>query len=196
MRRITKRLSGLGRTQYIVFGAAGALVLFVVVILVVATLRGSGSTRIGLTVHSDLGILDVSRGMAPNIEVTDLNGVPVSLSAMRGKVVMVEFWSSWCVECQREAPVIADAYAKWRDKGVEFIGIAIWDNEQSTRSFVERFRLTYPVAVHEGTLSAQYGVTGIPEKFFVDGDGRIVKRVIGALTAEDLDNLLTELTGA
>ncbi len=196
MRRITKRLSGLGRTQYIVFGAAGALVLFVVVILVVATLRGSGSTRIGLTVHSDLGILDVSRGMAPNIEVTDLNGVPVSLSAMRGKVVMVEFWSSWCVECQREAPVIADAYAKWRDKGVEFIGIAIWDNEQSTRSFVERFRLTYPVAVHEGTLSAQYGVTGLPEKFFVDGDGRIVKRVIGALTAEDLDNLLTELTGA
>jgi cytochrome c biogenesis protein CcmG/thiol:disulfide interchange protein DsbE len=84
---------------------------------------------------------------------------------------------------------------KWRDRGVEFVGIAIWDSEGPVLDFIELHGIEYVNAIDASGLTAvDFGVTGIPEKFFINTEGEIVRKVIGPNTRETLDSILTDLT--
>ena len=172
----------------------GVPLLLVVALIVWGTARSGGeSGRPG--VNETLGEAPLTVEAFADFELTTLDGETVRLSDMRGKVVMVDFWSSWCAPCRAEGPLLASAYREWRERGVEFIGVAIWDTEAEVRSFVARNGIEYTNGIDpQGRIAIDFGVRGIPEKFFVMPDGEIVRKVIGPNTANSLDGILTELT--
>ena len=146
-------------------------------------------------VNDNFGEVSISTDPMSDFELTTLSGEVVSIADYRGKVVMVDFWSSWCVPCRVEGPILSETYLKWRDRGVEFVGIAIWDSEGPVLDFIELHGIEYVNAIDASGLTAvDFGVTGIPEKFFINAKGEIVRKVIGPNTRETLDSILTDLT--
>ena len=154
----------------------------------------SGGNPGGLGINSVFGQVNITEGPAPSLSLTLLTGGKVDLDDLKGKVVMVDFWSSWCPPCVQEAPVLTSTYLQYADRGVEFVGVAIWDEEREVTRFVERSGATYPNGVDaRGKVAIEYGVRGIPEKFFIDGEGRLVRKFVGPASAEKLRAILDEL---
>ena len=118
--------------------------------------------------------------------LSTLDGHPVALEAHRGKVVVVNFWASWCYPgCYEEAPVLERNWRAYRDRGLVVIGIDIQDTVEAAQKFIRDFGLTFPNARDTaGKVSIDYGVYGVPETFFVDKRGRIRAKHVGAVTEE------------
>lgn len=130
--------------------------------------------------------------------LTGFDGQPVALEAHRGRVVVVNFWASWCIPaCYDEAPVLERNWRAYRDRGVAVIGVDIQDTDEAARKFLDTFSLTFPNARDvTGRVSVDYGVYGVPETFFIDRAGRIRAKHVGAVTdqvfREHVDRLLAE----
>ena len=107
---------------------------------------------------------------------------------------MFDFWSSWCPPCRAEAASLSQVYLEYHNESVEFVGIAIWDDEKDVLAFVQDFNVPYPNAIDlEGITAIDFGVSGIPEKFFVDGSGTIIKKFVGPMNANKLRSILNEM---
>ena len=169
------------------------LLIFVVVLIIGMLQSDVGRGRPG--VNDTLGEVAVSTDRFTDLQVTTLDGRPLRLSDLRGSIVMIDFWSSWCPPCRSEAPILAEAYERWSELGVEFVGISIWDTESDVRDFVELHGIEYPNAVDEsGQIAVEFGVRGIPEKFFVNPEGEIVRKINGPNTSQSLDEVLTQMS--
>ena len=115
------------------------------------------------------------------------------LSSLRGKPVLLNFWASWCAPCEDEAPLLEQAYGRYRDE-VEFVGIDIRDARDDAIEFVEEYGLTYPQVRDEVLrVYTQYGLIGQPESFFIDQNGIVVQHVKGPLRASVLYQYLDVL---
>ena len=125
---------------------------------------------------------------APDFVLETYDGRTVRLSDYRGKVVLVNFWASWCHECSREAPDVEKVWEKYRDKGVMVIGPAYMDQPEESKAFVAKYGLTYPVGLDlQGQIYRLYHVKGIPETFVIDRDGIVVGHIVGATTKDVLE---------
>lgn len=175
---------------------AGVIPAVGVIALMGWALARSGGTPGGLGIYKVFGEVAIEPGPAPPFSLELLTGEAVKLEDLRGKVVLVDFWSSWCPPCVEEAPTLAQVYREYSGRGVEFLGIAIWDDEDVVRRHVARFRVPYLNAIDgQGTVAIDYGVRGIPEKFFLDREGKLVKKFVGPAPAEKLRAILDELLG-
>jgi cytochrome c biogenesis protein CcmG/thiol:disulfide interchange protein DsbE len=127
----------------------------------------------------------VGRPAAP-FTLRAFDGTPVALERLRGKVVVLNFWASWCYPaCYEEAPALERGWRTWKDRGVVVVGVDIQDTEEKARKFMTDFSLTFPIAPDEGGhVSIEYGVYGVPETFFIDRTGRIRLKHVGAVTDE------------
>jgi cytochrome c biogenesis protein CcmG/thiol:disulfide interchange protein DsbE len=127
----------------------------------------------------------VGRPAAP-FTLTAFDGSPVSLEAWRGKVVVVNFWASWCKPaCYEEAPVLERAWRTYRDRGLVVVGVDMQDTPEAARAFIRQFQLSFPNAPDDGgKVAVEYGVYGVPETFFVDRAGTIRAKHVGAVTDE------------
>ncbi len=124
---------------------------------------------------------------APDFTIALLDGSWLTLSALRGKVVVVNFWASWCPPCADELPDLQRVWSAYSERGVTLVGVAFSDEEAAVRDFIERFSLTYPVGLDEnGRVAGRYGITGVPETFVVDANGNVAAVHIGPVTAEQL----------
>jgi len=154
----------------------------------------TGGQAVSLGVNNDFGEIIVPANAAPDFDLELLTGGSVSLKELRGKVVMVDFWASWCPPCRQEAPDLAQVYLEYQDKPVEFIGVDIWDDPGGAKVYLEQFQVPYPNGADaQGSITIAYGVRGIPEKFFVGPDGTIVKKFVGPIKASDLRAVLDDL---
>lgn len=119
--------------------------------------------------------------LAPDFAKPDLAGQTVRLSALRGRVVLLNLWTTWCPPCREEMPSMERAWQALRDRG--FVLLAVSQDEQGpavVEPFVRRLGLTFPVLVDpEGQVGRAYGVWGYPESFLIDREGRLVERVVG-----------------
>lgn len=126
---------------------------------------------------------------APRLE----GGGELSLEDLRGKPVVLNFWASWCVPCEDEAPMLRRAHRRYGDR-VAFVGVDVRDARSDALAFVERYGLAYPsVRDEHQEIYRDYGLTGQPETFFIDADGTIVEHVNGPLTDAGLTSLLDAL---
>ena len=131
---------------------------------------------------------------APDFELTLFDGSRVSLAELRGQVVVLNFWASWCGPCRREAPALQQVWEAYEGQGVVMLGVSYQDAEGASRQFIEQFGLTYGNGIDvDGRISRAYGVTGVPETFVIDRQGRIAWFRLGEVTAERLTRQLEQL---
>lgn len=130
-------------------------------------------------------------GPAPDFTLTTLDGDTIRLSDLRGKVVVINFWASWCGPCRVEAPALQKVYERYRDRGVEFLGVAWTDTERGARAFIAEFNQTYPNGLDLGTKLAElYRIQGVPETFIVNQNGQIVQFIMQPITEQSLSAIL------
>lgn len=109
---------------------------------------------------------------APGFALTGLNGQPLTLARFRGKVVLLNFWATWCAPCQVEMPVFAAWQRRYGPQGFEVIGVSMDDSAGPARRLISRLKLNYPVAMGDERLGARYGgVFGLPLTFLIDRNG-------------------------
>ena len=131
---------------------------------------------------------------APGITLPALDGDgDISLAGLRGKPVVVNFWASWCDPCEDEAPEFRRAANEFGDD-VHFLGVTMLDAVTPAQDFIERYKIPYPSVLDtRGVIAKRYGVTGVPETAFIDADGNLVGRYIGAFTDDQLDDAVEAL---
>lgn len=108
---------------------------------------------------------------APDFTLIDLDGNKVSLSDYRKKVVLIDFWATWCLPCKESIPFIEGLYRRYKDKGFMVIGVSFDEDIEIVRRFKNRFDMTYPVIMGEDRIKNIYGLIGLPEMFILDRDG-------------------------
>jgi peroxiredoxin len=141
-----------------------------------------GATALGVVAGVGLVALG-NRGpkLAPDFAVTDLAGHAVRLSALRGNVVVLNVWTTWCPPCRDEMPSMERLYTQLRGKGFQLLAVS--QDEEGKRAvepFVKELKLSFPVLVDpERQVGERYGVWGYPETFVIDRNGYVVERVIG-----------------
>lgn len=131
------------------------------------------------------------------LETFTLEAFPqqISLTALRGRPVAVNFWASWCIPCRDEAPLLVVAQRKYAKDGFVMIGVSFNDRAQDAIDFSKEFGYNFPLVTDpKGTIAVDYGVTGIPETYFINRDGQVVKKHIGPFgTQQELDALIEDI---
>jgi len=135
---------------------------------------------------------------APAFTLQDLNGKNVSLADFQGKVVVLDFWATWCPPCVKEIPHFIELYEQYKDKGLAMVGISL-DREGVgvVKAFVQKYQIKYPIMMTDGKVDKAFGgITSIPTTFLIDSAGNISKKYVGynskAVFEADIKKLLAE----
>lgn len=164
---------------------AGIIVVFAVVLAILGLLAW------GLK-QSQAGPRD--SGKVPDFTLTGYDGRVVTLSKLRGQVVIINFWASWCLPCREEAAYLEQTWRKYKDRGVVFIGVDYVDTEKEARAYIKEFDITYINGPDLGTRIAQsFNIKGVPETYYVDKNGVLRGVNIGPLKSPQLDQKIDEL---
>jgi len=154
----------------------------------------SGGSPGGFGVNAEFGQVEVSADQADDFSLKLMAGGTLTLSELRGKAVMVDFWSSWCPPCRQEAPVLAEVYLEYEGLPVEFVGVDIWDVPSAAQEHIDRYNVPYPNGIDaDGIIVINYGVTGLPEKFFISPEGTIAKKFVGPMSPSKLRGILNDM---
>ena len=129
------------------------------------------------------------------LPVLNGNGTKLHLASLKGKVVMVNFWASWCQPCQQEASVLQRVWTKWQSKDVVLLGVDGAEAERDALNFVHQHGITYQNVrdTIDGGTAISYGATANPETFFINEDGMVVARWIGPIDEQSVQAELTKL---
>jgi len=136
-----------------------------------------------------LPLINVQGLAAPTFTLNTLDGKPVSLNSLRGKAVLLNFWATWCGPCKEEMPWIVELQKKYKDQGLEVVGIAFDDtSNDKIADFASKMKVNYTVLKGNDDVADSYGgVDGLPITFFIGRDGRIVEKAIGMVEKTDME---------
>jgi cytochrome c biogenesis protein CcmG/thiol:disulfide interchange protein DsbE len=141
---------------------------------------------LGLLVLVGVGLLRAQQGPIgigtplPEFTFTSFSGETLDTDDLRGKVVVVNFWASWCKPCEQEAVELEQAYQRYSDQGVIFLGVDYVDTESEALAYLERFGITYPNGPDLRTeISQAFRIRGVPETYIVGRDGKLASVKIG-----------------
>lgn len=136
--------------------------------------------------------------LAPDFTLAELNGQKLSLSDYKGKVVLLDFWATWCGPCRMEIPGFIQLQNKYRDQGFTVIGVSLDDGEEPVKEFYQELRMNYPVVVSEDKkVEMLYGgIIGLPTAFLIGRDGRIYAKHPGAQPTSVFEDEVKSLLAA
>ena len=156
---------------------------------------------LGILALVGFGLLRAQQGpvavgaRAPEFTLITFEGDEVNTVDLLGKVVVINFWASWCKPCEQEALELELAYQLYKDQGVEFLGVDYVDTETEALAYLDRFDISYPNGPDLGTyISQSYRMRGVPETYIVGPDGRISVVQIGPYTS--LDHIVAQIDQA
>jgi cytochrome c biogenesis protein CcmG/thiol:disulfide interchange protein DsbE len=134
---------------------------------------------------------------APAFLLPALSGdTNVDLAELKGNVVVVNFWASWCAECRDEHPALLNAWDRYRDRGVVFVGVDFEDSAEDAAAYAREMGGDWPLATDPGSRAAiDFGVFGVPETFVLDADGTIVAKQVGPVDYEWLTSAIERALG-
>jgi DsbE subfamily thiol:disulfide oxidoreductase len=117
---------------------------------------------------------------APQFTLPNLEGGKVGLKDFRGKLLMLNFWASWCVPCREEMPAMERLYRKYNDHGFVILGVNLQDDKKSAVAFVKELKITFPIAFDpKGEVGLLYGAWGLPATYLIDANGIALARAWG-----------------
>ena len=181
-----------GRRSLIIIGVGVPIFAFLAV-LAWASFSSDGAPG-GIAVNESVSEVRQERKTAPDFNLKLPDGGALGIEDLRGQVVMLDFWASWCQPCRDEAPALAQVYREYRERDVEFVGINLWDNPGDAELFLQQEGHEYPNGIDaEGKIAISYGVRGIPEKFFISRDGSIARKFTGPMNPDLLRQILDTL---
>ena len=179
------RSSGLTRREWLWTGA-GVLVALLVI----------AAVALGTNKPAKLGLTEMNRP-APDITLTTLDGATLRLSDLRGKIVLVNFWATWCEPCKTETPDLVAAASDFKDRGLEIVGINLTDQDSdldAIRRFVRLYGIPYPIMLDpEKKAQNAFGIYPIPTSYFIDSTGTIRYTRITVVTRDDIEYVLNVL---
>lgn len=136
-----------------------------------------------------------SEGRA-NLDLTlkDMNGAAVRLSDYKGKVIILNFWATWCGPCQTEIPELVATYDHYKDRDVVLLGVSVDDPAEALQKYAKEKGMNYPVLLMQDDLDAAYGpIFGVPITFFIGRDGEIARKHLGPITKEQVEREIKAL---
>ncbi len=121
------------------------------------------------------------QGVAPDFALTNAEGKTIRLSDFRGKLVLVDFWATWCGPCRMEIPGFVKLYNKYREKGLVIIGVSLDQNGwEAVNPFVKEYQVPYPIVIATREVTEAYGgIPAIPTTFIISPQGKILEKVVG-----------------
>lgn len=162
------------------------LIIAIPLLVAVVAVGSVIMTRGGLSTTAPTNT-DFTPVKATDFELKLFNGKTIRLSDFEGKKpVVINFWASWCGPCREEAPILAKVSKRF-SKRVEFLGIVINDSQANAEAFMKQFGIEYDNGRDTSKIGDAYGITGIPETFWIDKNGQVVDRWIGAIDEASLD---------
>jgi len=144
------------------------------------------------------GSLDLRGRMAPNFTLKDIHGDKVTLSGLRGKAVLINFWATWCAPCKIEIPWFIRLYQQYQPQGLVILGVDAENAPQDevTRSAKE-LGINYPVLLRGDTIGDQWGgLDGLPMSFYIDRDGKIVDQTVGLYSRDEVEARIRKILAA
>lgn len=136
----------------------------------------------------------IQEGQAPDFTLTTFDNRQVALKDLRGKVVVLNFWASWCQPCRLEAAYLEQTWRKYKDRGVVFIGVDYVDTEPNALAYLKEFDITYFNGPDLGArISQAYGIKGVPGIFYIAKNGELRGLKIGPLESPELERKIEEL---
>ncbi|MGA3210878.1 MAG: redoxin domain-containing protein [Terriglobales bacterium] len=134
------------------------------------------------------------QSVAPDFSLLDLEGQQLALANYKGKVVLLDFWATWCVPCRAEIPHFVAFQVKYREQGLQVVGISMDDGPKPVREFYQEFKINYPVAIGNAQVADAYGgVLGLPVTVLIGRDGRIQARYVGVVEMPVLEEKINAL---
>jgi peroxiredoxin len=122
----------------------------------------------------------VGTQLAPDFTLRAIDGTSLRLSDYRGKVILLDFWATWCAPCKEEIPRFVEWQNEYRDRGLQVIGVSMDDSPELAQRFSREFRINYPVAIGTQNITFQYGgILGLPVNFVIGRDGKIKAKHLG-----------------
>jgi cytochrome c biogenesis protein CcmG, thiol:disulfide interchange protein DsbE len=131
----------------------------------------------------------------PEIGLTDLSGKRIDLASLKGKVVIIDFWASWCAPCKQEMPILERLFQKYKDRGFVVVGVSVDQEDANVGSFVKQLKVSFPI-VHDKAhgVANRYRPPRMPSSYIVDRQG-IVRHVHGGFRAADASAIEGEVSG-
>jgi cytochrome c biogenesis protein CcmG/thiol:disulfide interchange protein DsbE len=140
-----------------------------------ATCSGEGAANYDFTLHGP-------------------DGETVRLADHKGKVVLLNFWGTWCPPCRVEVPAFVDVQEAYRDRGFVIIGVAVEDTAEAVKAFASEMKINYPIAMSQENFENAYGpIYGLPLSYFIARDGSICRKHFGELTKERVEQEIASL---
>ncbi len=137
-------------------------------------------------VRNAAGVLTVGAPV-PDFSLKAYDGQTYHLAELRGKVVVINFWASWCPPCRQEAPDLENTWRHYKDQGVIFLGVGYVDTDKEAQAYIKEFDITSPNGPDLGTkISSAYRITGVPETYIVDKAGRLAYSKVLPVTQAEL----------
>ena len=136
-------------------------------------------------------------GLAPDFTLKTLDGQEITLSQLKGKTVLLDFWATWCGPCRESIPHLIQLYNNYRENGFELIGMDVGESDlEAVRRFVKSMDIPYPIVVAPDDVAKRYRVSGIPATVLIDREGNIRERMAGfnSTIAQELTRKVAELT--